>query len=101
MQLVTHTALGSVGQHGGAFVAERVRMLVAAELAPCGVELSCHSQELEGQVACVFRRGREMVVAPTSCRQGLQLEVAEIGQNIMPTAGNVAAVVEDRHVRAD
>ena len=40
-----------------------------------------------------------MVVAPATSRQRLQLEMAEVGQNVVASARNVAPVVEDGHVR--
>lgn len=74
-------------------------MFVAAEFAPGCVEFARHSQKIEGEIADIFGGHGEVVVAPSAGWQGLQLHVAEIGKNVVPSARDVAGIVKDRHVR--
>ena len=98
MELVPHAALGPDGQHLRAFVPQRVGMLEAAELAPRGVELAGHPQEVVRQVGAVLGRHREVIVAPAAGRQRLQLEVAEEVEDPGVALRHVPAVVEHGHL---
>ena len=100
MKLVADAALGTKGEHRRALIAQGVGMFITAELAPRRVELAGHAKEIKRQIAGVFGRHREVVVTPTASGERLQLQMAEIRKNIMPTTRDVTGVVEDRHVGA-
>jgi len=76
-------------------------MLEAAELAPRGVELARHAQEVHPQRGHVFRGHRIMVVSPSAGRERLELQMREVLQQITASGRNVAGVVENRHVGID
>ena len=100
MQLVTDAAFRVECQHGGAFVAQGVRVLVSSEFPPCRVEFSGHAEEVQPQIPRILGRHRKVVVSPASCRQRFQLQVAEVLEKIPAAPLNMARVVEDRHVGA-
>ena len=99
MKLVADAALRAAGDHRGALVAQRVRVLEAAELAPGGVELSGHAEEFHPEIAAVGGRHRVVVVAPAAGRQRFKFEVAEVLENLGVAHRHMAGVVEDRHLR--
>src|SRR5580693_8348982 len=73
-------------------------MLVAAELAPHGVELSRHSQIGLADGASISRGKWKVVVAPAAGRKGLDLKMAEVTEHGTVTLWEMSRVMEHRHV---
>ena len=98
MELVADAAFRAVGQHRGALVAQRVRMLDPAEFSPGGMEFPGHAEKVQPKVPAVGGRHRVVVVPPAAGRQAFEFEVAEMFQDFRVADRHVAAVVEHRHV---
>ena len=101
MKLVADAAFRPLSQHCGALVTERIRMLESAEFTPRGMEFSSHAEEIEIKFPAIGGRHRIMVIAPAAGRQGFQLQMAEIRQDVTISGGHIAAVVENRHIRVE
>ncbi len=101
--LVADGALRAPGEHRGALVAQRVRVLEAAELAPALVELAGHPEVVQSEALDELRAEREVVVAPAARRERLELEVREERKEAARAElrSDVAAVVEDTHRRIE
>ena len=69
-------------------------MLIAAELAPGGMEFAGHSQHFHAQATAVGCGHREMVIAPAAGGQAFQLQMG-IGISQIPAANDdMATIVE-------
>ncbi|MNP48165.1 hypothetical protein D3C76_1422690 [compost metagenome] len=75
MQLVPDGDARPVRQTKRRFVFQRIRMFVAAKLAPRGVEFSRHPQEIHPKPLCISRGERKMIIPPAARRQGFQLQM--------------------------
>ena len=98
VELVADAAFRAVGQHRGALVAQRVRMLDPAEFPPGRMEFPGHAEKVQPEVPAVGGRHRVVVVPPAAGRQAFEFEVAEMFQDFRVADRHVAAVVEHRHV---
>ena len=99
MQVVADRAARALREHGAAFVEERLRLLVAADLAPQVVELAGHAEERDAERIDVAGADREMLVAPEGGRQRFDLEVGEIFEDVAAAAADMTEIEEERHLR--
>ena len=90
---------GALREHRAALVEERLRLLVAADLAPEVVELSGHAEERDAERVDVAGAHRKVLVAPEGGRQRLDLEVREVFEDVAPAAADMAEIEEERHLR--
>ena len=99
MQMIADRAFGALREHRAALVEQRLRLLVAADLAPEVVEFSGHAEELDAERIDVAGADRKMLVAPEGGRQRFDLEVAEIFQDVAAAAADMAEIEEERAFR--
>ena len=100
MQVIADRAARAVRKHGAHLVHQRLGLLVAADLAPMGVELAGHAEERNAERIDIAGAQREMLVAPAGGRQALKFEVGVIvGIVLAQAAPHVARVEEQRHFR--
>ena len=93
--LIAHAALRAVHRHGERFIFERVGILIAAKLAPAGMEFARHAQILLGIAAHEAGARRHFVIAAPCGGQILHLEM-RLAVQIFRTIDLRAAVEEDR-----
>ncbi|MNC33215.1 hypothetical protein D3C75_815990 [compost metagenome] len=99
MKLVADGAFGAVGETECGFKPQCVRMLVAAEFAPRGMEFAGHAEKFHAQRLGVPCRQREVIVAPASGGERFQLEMAVDMDKITAAPLLMTVVVIDRKTR--
>src|ERR1700729_716268 len=97
--MVTDRNPRALREHGANLVDQRLRVLVAADLAPMRMELSSHAQKGNAKRIDVPGAEREMLIPPTCGRQALdfqmRVEVRVVGAKSPP---HVTRVEEKRHL---
>ncbi len=95
VELIAHGTASATGVGQGGLIAQGVRVLEAAELAPGEVEFARHTQIVTPQGTGVGGGAGEMVVAPAACGQRFQLKVALVLKGDVPPLEDGTAVVVD------
>ena len=100
MQLIAHATARADRVDGRAFVPERVGVFEPAEFAPGKVEFAGHAEEIHiAGLGNISGRFWEVIVAPAAGRERFEFQMAVEIHHETLVAGNVAAVVENGHVR--
>src|SRR5581483_1823686 len=98
VQVVAGRAGGALREHRSALVEERLGRLVAADLAPDMVELPGHAEKGNTERLDVAGADREMLVTPEGGRQGFDLKVRKVLEDVAAAAADVTEIEEERHL---